>query len=54
MANPPKSTEEYKTLDHSYYDTKREFKDFFVDKRALPEAPFSGINYIFFTAPDIS
>jgi hypothetical protein len=53
MADLPKSTADYKKLDHSFYDSAREHKAFFIDKKAQAEAPVTGYNYIFFTSPEL-
>lgn len=44
----------YKHLDYSHYDEANEFDQFYLDRKAISDVPVSGINYVFFTAPDLT
>ena len=41
-------------LDYAVSREGREFNDFFIDRKALPEAPVVGYSYVFFTAPELA
>lgn len=45
---------DYAKLDFAIDRRNREFADFFVDRRPLIDAAYTGFNYMFFTAPDLS
>lgn len=45
--------DELKNLDYSSYNSSKEFANFFIDKKALPEVPVTGFQYVFFTAPEL-
>ena len=44
---------DYGKIDYTFYDDANEYQTFFVDKKGLPEVPITGVNYIFFTSPDL-
>jgi hypothetical protein len=45
---------DYKELDYTYSREGREFSDYFIDRKALPEAVTVGYTYVFFTAPELA
>lgn len=43
----------YDGIAYSPYSHAKEFTQLFINKKALPEVPVTGINYVFFTPPEL-